>query len=82
MANDRVGIVGYGAYVPLQRIQSELIVREREGKREDLPEFLEKVKNGLLLRDKSVAGISEDSITIATEAAERSRYGRSRSKRD
>jgi len=70
MATDRIGIVGYGAYVPLQRIQSELIVRERESKREDLPEFLEKVKNGLLLRDKSVAGISEDSITMATEAAQ------------
>jgi len=70
MATDRVGIVGYGVYVPLQRIQSELIVRERESKREDLPEFLEKVRNGLLLRDKSVAGISEDSITIASEAAQ------------
>jgi hydroxymethylglutaryl-CoA synthase len=70
MATNKIGIVGYGAYVPLQRIQSELIVREREGKRADLPEFLEKVKNGLLLRDKSVAGISEDSITIATEAAQ------------
>ena len=70
MATDKIGIVGYGAYVPLQRIQSELIVREREGNREDLPEFLDKVRNGLLLRDKSVAGISEDSITIATEAAQ------------
>jgi hydroxymethylglutaryl-CoA synthase len=70
MSTDKIGIIGYGAYVPIQRIQSELIVREREGKREDLPEFLEKVKNGLLLRDKSVAGITEDSITIATEAAQ------------
>jgi len=70
METGKIGIVGYGAYVPLQRIQSELIVRERESKREDLPDFLEKVKNGLLLRDKSVAGISEDSITIATEAAQ------------
>jgi hydroxymethylglutaryl-CoA synthase len=70
MSTDKVGIIGYGAYVPIQRIQSELIVRDREGKREDLPDFLEKVKNGLLLRDKSVAGITEDSITIATEAAQ------------
>jgi hydroxymethylglutaryl-CoA synthase len=69
MAADRVGIVGYGAYIPLQRIQSELIVREREKKREDLPQFLDKVRNGLLLKDKSIAGISEDSITMATEAA-------------
>jgi hydroxymethylglutaryl-CoA synthase len=70
MSHDRVGIIGYGAYVPIQRIQSELIVREREGKRKDLPAFLEKVRNGLLLREKSVAGITEDSITIATEAAQ------------
>jgi len=70
MSMEKVGIIGYGAYVPRQRIQSELIVREREGKRPDLPEFLEKVKNGLLLREKSVAGITEDSITIATEAAQ------------
>ena len=70
MSNDKIGIIGYGAYVPIQRIQSELIVREREGKRPDLAEFLDKVKNGLLLREKSVAGISEDSITMATEAAQ------------
>jgi hydroxymethylglutaryl-CoA synthase len=70
MVAERVGIIGYGAYVPRQRIQSELIVREREAKREDLAQFLDKVKNGLLLRDKSVAGITEDSITIATEAAQ------------
>lgn len=69
MASEKVGIIGYGTYIPLQRIQSELIVREREGKREDLPQFLDKVRNGLLLRDKSVAGVTEDSITIATEAA-------------
>jgi len=70
MATESVGIVGYGAYVPRQRIQSELIVRERESKRKDLPQFLDKIRNGLLLRDKSVAGITEDSITIATEAAQ------------
>ncbi len=69
MVAEKTGIIGYGAYIPLQRIQSELIVREREKKREDLAEFLDKVRNGLLLKDKSVAGISEDSITIATEAA-------------
>lgn len=70
MPTNKVGIIGYGAYVPIQRIQSELIVREREANRKDLPQFIEKVKKGLLLREKSVAGISEDSITIATEAAQ------------
>jgi len=70
MLGEKVGIVGYGAYVPIQRIRSELIVRQREAKRKDLADFLEKVRNGLLLRDKSVAGMTEDSITIATEAAQ------------
>lgn len=69
MATERVGIVGYGVYIPLQRIKTELVVRAREKKREDLPQFLDKVRNGLLLRDKSVASLTEDSITIATEAA-------------
>jgi hydroxymethylglutaryl-CoA synthase len=69
MSAEKVGILGYGVYVPLQRIKTELIVRARERKRKDLPEFLDKVRNGLLLRDKSVASMSEDSITIATEAA-------------
>ncbi len=69
MATDKVGIVGYGVYIPINRIKTELIVRAREGKRKDLAEFLDKVRNGLLLREKSVASLSEDSITIATEAA-------------
>src|SRR3972149_1934300 len=69
MAAEKVGIVGYGVYIPIQRIKTELIVRARERKRGDLPQFLDKVRNGLLLRDKSVASLTEDSITIATEAA-------------
>jgi hydroxymethylglutaryl-CoA synthase len=69
MPSERVGIIGYGAYIPLKRIKTEYIVRARERKREDLDQFVEKVHNGLLLREKSVAGLTEDSITIATEAA-------------
>lgn len=69
MAAEKVGIIGYGVYIPLQRIKTELIVRAREKKREDLTQFLDKVRNGLLLHDKSVATLTEDSITIATEAA-------------
>jgi hydroxymethylglutaryl-CoA synthase len=68
MSSDKIGIVGYGVYVPVQRIKSEHIVRARERRRKDLPEFLDKVRNGLLLREKSVASLSEDSITMATEA--------------
>jgi len=69
MPSEKIGIVGYGVYIPLQRIRSEQIVRVRERRRKDLPEFLDKVRNGLLLREKSVASLSEDSITMATEAA-------------
>lgn len=69
MPSDKVGILGYGVYIPIERIKTELIVKAREGKRKDLHEFLEKVRHGLLLRYKSVAGLTEDSTTIATEAA-------------
>ena len=69
MASEKIGIVGYGVYVPVHRIKSEYIVRARERKRKDLPQFLDKVRNGLLLREKAVAWLNEDSITIATEAA-------------
>jgi len=70
MSRSDVGIVGYGVYVPIQRIRTELIVKAREAKRKDLPDFLQKVRDGLLLRYKSVAGVDEDAITIASEAAQ------------
>lgn len=69
MVAEEVGIVGYGVYIPLQRIKTELIVKAREKKRKDLAQFLDKVRNGLLLHNKSVASLTEDSITIAAEAA-------------
>ncbi len=70
MARSDIGVVGYGVYVPIQRIKTEVIVKAREAKRKDLPDFLQKVRDGLLLRYKSVAGADEDTITIATEAAQ------------
>ena len=69
MSHSDVGIVGYGVYVPIQRIRTELIVKAREANRKDLPDFLQKVRDGLLLRYKAVAGMDEDTITIASEAA-------------
>jgi len=67
----KAGIVGYGVYIPRERIETATIVREREKKRgKELEKVLEKVRHGLLLREKSVAGHTEDTITIATEAAE------------
>jgi len=70
MSRSNIGIVGYGVYVPIQRIRTELIVRAREAKRKDLPDFLQKVRDGLLLRYKAIAGPDEDAITIASEAAQ------------
>lgn len=70
MANSKVGILGYGVYIPWQRIQTETIVRARERRRKDLGEFLDKVRNGLLLRYKSIASPFEDTITMAAESAE------------
>lgn len=73
MEHDKVGIVGYGVYIPWQRIETEKIIRERERERKrgrHLREFIDKVKHGLLLRYKSVAGSTEDTITMSAEAAE------------
>jgi hydroxymethylglutaryl-CoA synthase len=70
MNNRGVGIVGYGVYIPWERIETEKIVREREQKRgKELEKVLEKVRHGLLLKEKALAGHTEDTITIATEAA-------------
>jgi hydroxymethylglutaryl-CoA synthase len=57
-----VGIVGYGGYVPRYRIKMEEIaaVWNEDGKR---------ISEGLLVKEKSVPGIDEDSTTIAVEAA-------------
>jgi hydroxymethylglutaryl-CoA synthase len=56
------GIVGYGAYIPRNRIKSEEIARQW-GKD---PAAIER---GLLLKEKSVPGLDEDTITISVAAA-------------
>jgi hydroxymethylglutaryl-CoA synthase len=54
----RVGIVGYGAYVPRYRIQAEEIGRVWAGEGDGLP-----------IKEKSVPGLDEDTATMAIEAA-------------
>ena len=55
------GIVGYGAYIPRKRIKTEEIARQW-GKDP------EAIRKGLLLREKSVPGLDEDTITISVAA--------------
>ncbi len=55
------GIVGYGAYIPRKRIKTEEIARQW-GKNP------ETIRRGLLLEEKSVPGIDEDTITISVAA--------------
>ena len=55
------GIVGYGAYVPRNRIKSAEIARQW-GKDP------ETIRKGLLLEEKSVPGLDEDTITISVAA--------------
>ncbi len=55
------GIVGYGAFIPRKRITAEEIARQW-GKDP------ETIRKGLLLQEKSVPGIDEDTITISVAA--------------
>lgn len=57
-----IGIVGYGAYIPLYRIKTEEIARiwGRD---------VQSVKRGLIVEEKSVPGIDEDSLTMGVESA-------------
>ena len=56
------GIVGYGAYIPRNRITTEEIAKQW-GKDPAA------IKRGLLLEEKSVPGPDEDTITISVAAA-------------
>lgn len=56
------GIVGYGAFVPRKRVRSEEIATQWG--RDPAA-----IRRGLLLEEKSVPGLDEDTITISVEAA-------------
>ena len=53
-----IGIVGYGAYVPRYRLPAAEVARIWKGSEGDLP-----------VQEKAVAGLDEDTLTIALEAA-------------
>lgn len=56
------GIVGYGAYIPRNRIKAEEIAAVWGADAESY-------KKGLLLSEKSVPGLDQDTITMSVEAA-------------
>ena len=56
------GIVGYGAYIPRNRIKVEEIAKVWGA---DAPSY----KKGLLLEEKSVPSLDQDTITMSVEAA-------------
>ena len=56
-----VGIVGYGAYIPKYRIKVEEIARVWN-------KDPNAIKNGLLVYEKAVPSLDEDTATIAVEA--------------
>ena len=60
-----VGITGYGVYIPRYRIKAEEIAKIW-GKN------AEKIKQNLLVGEKSVPALDEDTVTIAVEAARNS----------
>ena len=59
--NKTIGIVGYGAYIPKYRIK----IKDIASFYGHTPESIEK---GLLIEEKSVPGVDEDSVTLAVEA--------------
>ncbi len=57
-----VGIVGYGSYLPKYRIKADEIAKQWGMDPES-------IKRGLLLKEKTVPALDEDTITISVEAA-------------
>ena len=55
---NKVGIIGYGAYVPRYRLPAKEVARIWGGNDEGLP-----------IVEKAVAGLDEDVITMSIEAA-------------
>lgn len=56
------GIVGYGVYIPRYRIKAEEIAKVWGGNADN-------IKKGLLISEKAIAGLDEDTTTISVEAA-------------
>jgi hydroxymethylglutaryl-CoA synthase len=62
LLKDKIGIAGYGCYVPRFRIKVEEIAKVWDHDAEN-------IKSSLIIEEKSVPDIDEDTITISVEAA-------------
>ena len=60
----KIGIVGYGVYVPKYRIKAEEIAKANN-------QDVRRIKSGLLVHEKSVPAYDEDAATIAVAAAKK-----------
>ncbi len=58
----KTGIVGYGGYLPRYRIKTEEIAKA-------WGDDAERIKNGLIVYEKTVPAIDEDTATISVEAS-------------
>ena len=59
---DKVGIVGFGSYIPRYRIKVETIA-------EEWGDDANSISKGIQVFEKTVPGLDEDTITISVEAA-------------
>src|SRR3989338_2605103 len=57
-----IGVISYGFYIPKYRIKTEVIANVWGKNPED-------VKKSLMIEEKAVAGVDEDSLTMAFESA-------------
>ena len=57
-----IGITGYGAYVPKYRIKADEIARVWN-------QNAKNIKDSLMIEEKAVADIDEDTITMSVESA-------------
>ena len=57
-----IGIVGYGSYVPAYRIKASTIAAQ-------WGDDANTIEKGLLMQEKTVPGVDEDTITISVAAA-------------
>jgi hydroxymethylglutaryl-CoA synthase len=63
MHKTKPGIVGYGSYIPKYRIKSTTIAQANN-------QDVNKIKNGLLIEEKSIPGKDEDTATISVQASQ------------